>query len=159
MVKMQCDGITKEGERCQRWVTYNGWNIGEDGGLYCSSHRGTSLGHSPQNNPNFVVDEKSTIFESLLYIFIAFSLSFAAWFIIVSYNLFLEDDPEKHSIHDQECYQEYIIDWEERNGSPSQKYYERCLGENPHWEGYSDAIWELCCCSIIWFVFAPFTRL
>ena len=28
MVKMQCDGITKEGERCQRWVTYNGWNIG-----------------------------------------------------------------------------------------------------------------------------------
>ena len=39
MVKMQCNGITAKGGRCQRQVTYSGWNMGEDGGLYCSSHR------------------------------------------------------------------------------------------------------------------------
>tara|TARA_B100001250_G_C19363602_1_gene598759 strand:- start:15 stop:488 length:474 start_codon:yes stop_codon:yes gene_type:complete len=42
MVKMQCNGITAKGGRCQRQVTYSGWNIGEDGGLYCSSHRVSS---------------------------------------------------------------------------------------------------------------------
>ena len=43
MVKMQCDGITKNGQPCQRQVTYSGWNIGADGGLYCHWHRESTV--------------------------------------------------------------------------------------------------------------------
>ena len=39
MVKMQCNGINKDGSRCQRMVTYNGWNVGDDGVLACHHHR------------------------------------------------------------------------------------------------------------------------
>ena len=36
---MQCNGINNDGSRCQRMVTYNGWNIGDDGVLACHHHR------------------------------------------------------------------------------------------------------------------------
>ncbi len=51
MVKMQCDGINKDGTSCQRMVTFNGWNFGSNGGLYCHWHREETITEAPNNSP------------------------------------------------------------------------------------------------------------
>ena len=80
MVKMQCDGITKKGEPCQRWVTYNGWNM-VDGGLYCSSHRESSLDFIEEPTQN--ADPKSIFLEDMFFLLITLVCSFAIISLIV----------------------------------------------------------------------------
>jgi hypothetical protein len=81
------------------------------------------------------------------------------WFIIISYNLVIENDAEKHRAFDDDCYQEYIVEWDQpppyENG---EERYQKCLGENPHYENYGDAMSELflCCCFGL-FIFPMFT--
>ena len=39
MAKIQCAGTNKDGTPCRRWISFNGWNIGDDGEMYCHNHR------------------------------------------------------------------------------------------------------------------------
>jgi len=78
MVKMQCDGITKKGDPCQRWVTYHGWNVGHDGGIYCKDHRGSTSNFIPVQN----ADPKTNFLEEMAFLLIIL-VCFAALFSII----------------------------------------------------------------------------
>lgn len=39
LVKLQCEGYKKNGERCSSFVSYNAWSVGDNGMPYCHHHR------------------------------------------------------------------------------------------------------------------------
>ena len=75
------------------------------------------------------------------------------WFILISYNLVIENDAEKHRAFDDDCYQEYVVEW--KGYGNGEENYERCLGENPHYENYGDAMTELFFCFCLGFFVLP----
>lgn len=99
----------------------------------------------------------SALINFFIFVIVIGSVSFISWFLLISYNLFIEDDPEKHRAFDDDCYQKYVVEWDQappyENGEED---YQRCLGENPHYEGYASALPTLCFCCFFGFFILPF---
>lgn len=137
----QCLGTTKKGERCGQMVpSYRG--------DYCRWHsdQAPTVSKGDEFSNKVLV---STAVNGTVAILTIAGMCVFFWFIMISYNLVIENDAEKHRAFDDDCYQEYIVEWDQpppyENG---EERYQKCLGENPHYENYGDAMAELffCCC-------------
>ena len=147
----QCLGTTKKGERCGQMVP---WYRGD----YCRWHsdQAPTVRKADEVSNKVLV---STSVNGTVAILTIAGMCVFFWFMMISYNLVIENDAEKHRAFDDDWYQEYVVDWK-GSGLAGESYYERCLGDNPHYENYGDAMGELCfCCFFGFFVFPFFADL